>query len=146
MKLQYNQHPQLKLNLSKFAFLWIIVANLSAWARLNWAAGLLVTAAQSIWYLWVNHRWWRKQSRWKWRSEVMGMEALWKLIWQGLGYSRDSAAKVLTKFCTPNSSPIKFWPCTNKFFSSQAFQPCMTLWVQNWPKLPKKIIFPKKSH
>ena len=56
MKLQYNQHPQPKLNLSKFAFLWIIVANLSAWARLDWAAGLLVRAAQSIWYLWVNHR------------------------------------------------------------------------------------------
>ena len=50
---------------------------------------------------------------------------------QGLGYSGDSPAKVLTKFCTPNVSPKKFWPCTNRFLSSQAFQPCMTLWVQN---------------
>ena len=41
---------------------------------------------------------------------------------------------MLTKFCTQNGSPKKFWPCTNKFLSSQAFQPCMTLWVQNWPK------------
>ena len=66
-------------------------------------------------------------------------------IRQGLGYSGDSAAKVLTKFCTPNSSPKKFWLCTIKFLSSQAFQPCMTLWVQNLPKLPKKIIFSQKS-
>ena len=66
-----------------------------------------------------------------------------KSIRQGLGYSGDSTAKVLTKFCTPNSSPKKFWLCTKK--SSQAFQPCMTLWVQNWPKLPKKIIFSQKS-
>ena len=64
---------------------------------------------------------------------------------QGLGYSEDSAVKVLTKFCTPNGSSKKFWPCTKKCFSSQAFQPCMTLWVKNWPKLPKKIILVQES-
>ena len=35
-------------------------------------------------------------------------------IGQGLGYSGDSTAKVLTKFCTPNGSPKKFWPHTKK--------------------------------
>ena len=28
---------------------------------------------------------------------------------QGLGYSGDSTAKVLTKFCTPNDSPKKYY-------------------------------------
>ena len=64
---------------------------------------------------------------------------------QGIGYSGDSPAKVLTKFCTQNGSPNKFWPCIRKLLASQAFQPCMTLWVQNCPKLPKKIIFSQKS-
>ena len=50
---------------------------------------------------------------------------------QGLGYSGDSTAKVLTKFCTPNGSPKKFWPCIKIFLASQAFRPCMTLWVKN---------------
>ena len=64
---------------------------------------------------------------------------------QGLGYSGDSAAKVLPKFCTPNGSPKKFSLCTIKFSCFQAFQPCMTLWVQNWTKYQKKNIFSKKS-
>ena len=33
---------------------------------------------------------------------------------QGLGYSGDSSAKVLAKFCTPNGSPKTFWPHTKK--------------------------------
>ena len=54
-----------------------------------------------------------------------------KRLRQGLGYSGDSAAKLLTKFCTQKSSPKKFWPCTKKFLSFQAFQPYITLWDQN---------------
>ena len=38
-----------------------------------------------------------------------------KGLWQGLGYSRDSTAKVLTKFCTPNDSPKKYYRSKNNF-------------------------------
>ena len=51
---------------------------------------------------------------------------LTEVLGQGLGYSGDSAAKVLPKFCTPNGSPKNVLLFTINFSCFQAFQPCMT--------------------